>query len=164
MTTTQPQAQTDLLDEEWLSAPSRRSRLRGFLVVLLAAALVFLGGVEVQRRYGAAPASAPASGPPLLGGSLPAGPTGGGPQASTSGATGSADEAAVIGTVQSVQGDVWTVKDLGGTLHEVTVSSTVRIVRETSVAASDVETGATVDVAGTTDDDGRLAATTITLR
>jgi len=169
MTHTQAQTEpeTELLDEEWLSAPTRRSRLRSVLVVLLAAALVFLGGVEVQRRFGATPSGTDsATGPSLPGGGvLPSG-LAGGPQGTPPDASGSTgtDEAAVIGTLQSVKGDVWTIKDLGGTLHEVTVSSTVRIVRETSVAASDVETGATVDISGTTGDDGQVTATTITLR
>jgi hypothetical protein len=162
----------DLLDEEWLAAPTRRSRLRGVLVVLLAASLVFLAGVEVQRRFGDTSASSPsaatgafpAGGP---GGGLPSGfpdSGAGGTQPDTSGSSGTGDEAAVIGTVESVKGEVWTIKDLGGKLHEVTVTSTVRIVRESSVDAADVETGATVDIAGTTGDDGEVTATSITLR
>jgi hypothetical protein len=157
----------DLLDEEWLAAPTRRSRLRGVLVVLLAAALVFLAGVEVQRHFGATSSSDSAVAGAFPGGGLPTGfPAAGGPQgnqpdtSASSGSSGSGDDAAVIGTVESVKGDVWTIKDLGGTLHEVTVSSTVRIVRETSVDPAEVETGATVDVAGTTGDDGRVTALT----
>ena len=165
---TRTETHTDVLDEEWLCAPAHRSRLRAVLVALLAGSLVFLSGVEVQRRYGA-PSSATGSAttPSFPGGTLPTGLPGGGPQASqpdSSGSTGSGDQAAVIGTVQSVKGDMWTVKDLGGHLHKVTVSATVRIVRETSVAAADVETGATVDIAGTTGSDGEVTATTITLR
>ena len=170
MTHTQAQTEpeTELLDEEWLSAPTRRSRLRGVLVVSLTAALVFLGGVEVQRRFGATPSGTDsAAGPSLPGGGvLPTGLAGGGPQGTQPDASGSTgtDEAAVIGTLQSVKGDVWTIKDLGGTLHEVTVSGAVRIVRETGVEASEVETGATVDISGTTGDDGEVTATSITLR
>lgn len=163
-------ASSDLLDEEWLATPTRRSRLRGVLVVLLAASLVFLAGVEVQRQFGASSSDDSATTGAFPGGGLPTGfPAGGlpGTQPDTSGSTGSSgatDAAAVIGTVESVDGDVWTIKDLGGTLHKVTVSSTVRIVRETTVAASDVATGTTVDIAGTTGDDGKVTATTITLR
>jgi len=162
----------DLLDEEWLTAPTRRSRVRGVLMVLLAASLVFLAGVEVQRHFGvtsSSSSSAPSGALPggLPGGGLPSGfPSAGagGTQPNTSGSSSTADQAAVIGTVESVQGEVWTIKDLGGKVHKVTVSSTVRIVRETSVAAADVETGATVDIAGTTGSDGSVTATTITLR
>jgi hypothetical protein len=174
-TTTDPTADagsdssSDLLDEEWLAAPTRRSRLRGVLVVLLAAALVFLGGVEVQRHFGPASSSSDSGATGAFpGGGLPTGlPAAGGPQGTqsdASGSSGSTDEAAVIGTVESVKGEVWTIKDLGGTLHEVTVSSTVRIVRETSVDPAEVETGATVDISGTTGDDGKITAATITLR
>ena len=165
---TQTETHNDVLDEEWLSAPARRSRLRAVLVALLAGSLVFLAGVEVQRCYGA-PSSATGSAttPSFPGGTLPTGLPGGGPQVTqpdASASSGAGDHAAVIGTVQSVKGDVWTVKDLGGHLHKVTVSTTVRIVRETSVAAADVETGATVDIAGTTGSDGTITAATITLR
>jgi len=160
---------TDLLDEEWLVTPTHRSRLRAALVVLLAASLVFLAGVEVQRHFGSASsASTSAATGAFPGGGLPSGlPAAGGPQGTQPDASvspGAGDEAAVIGTVASVKGDVWTIKDLGGTLHEVTVSSTVRIVRESSVDPAEVETGATVDIAGTTGDDGQVTATTITLR
>ena len=41
-------------DDEWLAAPTRRSRWRSVLVLALAAALVFLAGVEVQKRFGTA--------------------------------------------------------------------------------------------------------------
>ena len=140
------------------------------LVVLLAAALVFLGGVEVQRHFGATSSSNDSAATGAFpGGGLPTGFPAGGPQGAqpdTSGSesSGSADEAAVIGTVESVDGDVWTIKDLGGNVHKVTVPSTVRIVRETSVDPAEVETGATVDIAGTSGDDGQVTATTITLR
>ena len=51
-TDTRPSTTSTLLDEEWLAAPRRRSRLRVLLAAALAAALCFLGGVEVQQRYG----------------------------------------------------------------------------------------------------------------
>src|SRR4051794_35883392 len=170
MTEAETQTPADLLDEEWLAAPSRRSRLRAALVVLLAAALVFLAGVEVQRRYGAASSAADSAATPSFPrGGLPTGFPGGGPQGiqsvpTASATSGSADQASVIGTVESVKGDVWTIKDLGGKVHKVTVDTTVRIVRETSVDAADVVAGATVDVTGTSGADGAVTATTITLR
>ena len=48
-----------VLDEEWLAAPRRRSRLRLALAATLAAALCFLGGVLVQQQLGTASASSP---------------------------------------------------------------------------------------------------------
>lgn len=168
MTSTTTDSPTDVLDEEWLAAPTRRSRLRIVLVVLLTASLVFLAGVEVQREYGAA-SSTPATAAFPGGGALGALPSGfpseaAGTQPQSTGSAGSAAETAVIGTVQSVKGDIWTIKDLGGTIHHVTVSDTVRVVRESAVDPTDVETGATVDVSGTTDGDGQVTATTITIR
>ncbi len=161
---------SDVLDEEWQAAPGRRSRVRVTLVLLLGASLVFLGGVEVQRHFGTTAATASAAPAGFPGGAglpsgFPAGAAGGaeGAQPDTGGSTGG-DEASVIGTVRSVKGDVWTIEDLGGTVHKVTVSDTVRIVRESSVDATDVEEGATVDIAGTTGEDGQVTATTITLR
>jgi hypothetical protein len=151
-----------VLDDAWLSAPAKRSRLRGALVVLLAAALVFLGGVEVQKRYGAAPAAAAPTGArpqfALGGGALPSGQTGGGQT------TGTTTQAAVIGTVVAVKNGVWTIKDLGGKTHKVVVGADVKIVKEQALTADQVPAGSTVDVSGSTDTQGQVTATTITVR
>jgi len=171
MTDTTTDHYADVLDEEWLAAPRRRSRLRSVLTGLLAASLVFLAGVEVQRELGAdsSTSSAAAGGFPDLaggGGQLPPGfPAAGGGQDTQPDSSGAGDEeTAVIGTVESVKGQVWTIRDLGGTVHEVTVSDSVRIVRESDVDPAEVATGATVDIAGTTGESGDVTATTITVR
>jgi hypothetical protein len=149
----------------------KRSRLRLVLIVALAAAVVFLAGVQVQKQYGVAGSDAAAAGPAGFTGGPPAGftPPGQTDQTDQTGQTDDVtatptDSAAVIGTVVSVQDGVWTVEDLGGTTHEITVDATVRIVQESALAADDVEDGATVDISGTTDDQGRVTATTITVR
>ena len=159
-----------VLDEEWLAAPRSRSRLRLVLAALLAASLCFLGGVLVQKHLGPSIAAAAPTGFPG-GATLPDGgqgfpgagelPGGG----STTAPDGADDdqEAAVVGTVVSIDGDVWTVEDLGGTKHRVQVSDDADIVRETELTADQVAVGDRVDISGT-DTDGQLTADDITLR
>jgi hypothetical protein len=149
----------DALEDAWLSDPPRRSRMRSVLVGVLAAALVFLAGVETQQRYGVGGASTSAAGP-ADGFTPPSGFPSGFPSGSASASTGTA---AVIGKVVEVHGDRWTVKDIGGTTHQVTITG-AKLVEEMSVEASAVKRGATVTVAGSTDDNGRITATTITVR
>jgi fibronectin-binding autotransporter adhesin len=167
---------TDLsLDDAWLAEPSKRSRSRWLLVGLLVAALVFLGGVTVQKQYGGAAASAAgapagmgagmgamrsgsgsAEGFPAMGGGAPGDTTSSSSSSSSAGSGGSAaatDTPAVIGTVTAAKGTAWTVTDLGGTAHSVTVPSGVR-----------VATGTTVSITGETDSSGAVTATAITIR
>lgn len=162
-----------VLDDEWLAAPRRRSRLRLGLAVALGAALCFLGGVLVQQQLGTTTTSTSAAGLPTgLGGSAPEGFPGGSlPDAGTvpgaadqgSGATGDDDATAVIGTVVAVHGDTWVVKDLGGTRHRVRLADETDVVRETDADPGDVRVGDDVDVSGT--DDGHLLdAEQVTLR
>jgi hypothetical protein len=163
----------DLFDEEWLSAAPRRSRARMLLLGGLVVAVSFLGGVQVQRHYGASDSAGTSSGglPAGMpdgfpaGGAFPGGTTGG--SATGSGQGGGAESSAdaqVIGTLVAVQGDTWTVKDLGGTKHTITVDAETRIVREEQVDPADVPTGATVDVSGAAGGSGDVTATTITIR
>jgi hypothetical protein len=155
------------LDDTWITETHRRSRVRWGLVGLLVAGLVFLGGVEVQQRWGAAAtggSGAPAgmTGAMPGGGSFPgaaAGGTAGGASssgASSSGSSGTSATAAapaVIGTVTAAQGTTWTVTDLGGTAHQVTVPAGLR-----------VKSGATVSITGEADASGVVTATAVTVR
>ncbi|MFN8193521.1 MAG: hypothetical protein U0R80_04465 [Nocardioidaceae bacterium] len=160
-------------DEEWLAAPRRRSRTRPVLVLALGASLVFLAGVEVQRHFGTAAASASASafpagampsGGPPSGMAMPSGAaaTSGG-QPSDAPATDTTAGAAgeVIGTVVAKHGSVWVVQDLGGTRHRVTVTGDTALVREQPLAAAEVRRGATVDI--TLGSDG-ASADSVTVR
>lgn len=163
-------------DDEWLAAPTRRSRWRSVLVLALAASLVFLAGVEVQKRFGTAsgdssalgglpagfPSGMPSGGFPS-GMAAPGGDTGadtGSDSGSGSGA-GAETRTEVIGTVIAKHGDVWVVKDLGGTKHRITVTEDTRFVRQSSLSASDVAAGATVDITTTSDDAGSAATVTV---
>jgi hypothetical protein len=165
------QSMTTDWDDAWLAEPVRRSRWRLVLAAALAASLVFLAGVEVQKAFGtstASAASAPAGGfPSGMPSGLPSGMAAPGGATSTDDGAGSSSsseattQTEVIGTVVARHGDVWVVEDLGGTRHRITVSDETRIVRESSLSASDVRTGATVDITTTSDDAGSAATVTV---
>lgn len=163
----------DVLDEEWLSAAPHRSRTRLVLLGALVLAAAFLGGVQVQRHFGAAsgsdstsagglPAGLPSGFP--AGGAFPGGATGDSATGSGQGGTEPSGESQVIGTLVAVKGDTWTIKDLGGTKHTITVDAETRIVREEQVDPADVSTGVTVDISGAAGSSGEVTATTITIR
>ncbi|GAB3246126.1 hypothetical protein [Nocardioides dilutus] len=165
-----------ILEEEWLAAPRRRSRLRTVLAGLLAASVCFLGGTLVQKHFGT-DSSAAAAGPAGLPEGLPEGfpgaggqlPGGGGVPTSADGpadatAEGAADDAgAVVGTVVGIDGEVWIVEDLGGERHEVLVTDDSDVVRETPLTRDQVAVGDRVDISGTRSD-GQLTAEDVTLR
>jgi hypothetical protein len=153
---------TDLTyDDAWLAEPRTRSRLRTGLVVVLLAAVVFLGGVQVQQHWGASASAAPAGMPSGMAGMRSA--MGGGPSSTGSSSTGTSSTGAsgagasatpaVIGTVTAADGAAWTVTDLGGTAHQVAVP-------EGLVVAA----GTTVSIAGEADDQGVVTATAVTVR
>ena len=154
------------LDDPWLAEPPKRSKLRLVLVILLAAAVVFYGGVEMQKRYGTG-SSAAATGlptrftPPDGAGQLPGGATG--DDSTDDQGTGSSDSSSVIGTVVSLKGNRLVVRDFGGTKHTIVLGSDVRVVLETTGSAEDVKRGSTVQVDGQADDEGQVTATTITV-
>lgn len=172
-----------LLDEEWLAAPQRRSRLRTLLVLLLGASLLFLAGTQAQRQFGPSSSAGTATAFSPPGGAAPSGfpggarPGGAGTGSGDSGTgasagagagagtgdVGSTSTSALIGTVVSIKGDRWTVKDLGGKTHVVRVPTGTQVVRETPVAANKVARGATVDISGSTTG-GSLSASAITVR
>lgn len=163
-TDTEP-VDADALDEAWLAAPRRRSRPRVAMVVALAVLLVFLGGVEVQKHWGASDAAAGGGRPTGL--SLPGGgsfPTGGlgGTQAQT-GSNAATATPAVIGRVVGIHGHTWIVQDLGGTKHTVTLTDRTTLTRSLKEATGPVRTGSSVTVQGTTHG-GTVAATAITVR
>ena len=58
-----------------------------------------------------------------------------------------------IGTVTAAKGTTWTVTDLGGTAHQVTVPKGLS-----------VATGTTVSITGTADASGAVTATAVTVR
>ncbi|MXG91150.1 hypothetical protein [Nocardioides flavescens] len=151
-------------DEAWLAEPPRRSRVRRLLVALLLASCVFCAGATVQQRWGSTTAALPAGGATGAAGAMGRMGQGGPPGAASTDteSTGSAsstttpsqdDAPAVIGTVTATDGTTWTVTDLGGTAHQVVVTADLR-----------VGAGTTVSVVGTTDAQGLVTATSVTVR
>jgi len=165
----------DVLDEEWLASTQGRSRLRSILLITLAASVVFLGGVLVQREFGSAGSSSAAAGP-LRGGlpeGIPQGMPGGGGLPSGMPVPGSGQggdqpaevaRTSIVGTVVAIDGDVWTVEDLGGTSHQVVVREAAKIVRETTVSAAGVELDSTVDITLSDDGSGSDTASDVVIR
>ena len=161
-----------MLDEEWLAAPVKRSRLRTVLVVTLAAAVCVLGGATIQQHFGESATAGAAAGPGgFPGGQLPAGlPEGGFPGGLSGTSDGDSESAAgadetesVIGELVEVRGEIWIVQDLGGKRHRIQVGDDTDVVRETRIQLTEVSEGDLVDVSGAADND-RLQATEVTLR
>ncbi|MGC4113037.1 MAG: hypothetical protein QM747_21990 [Nocardioides sp.] len=170
---TQTETEPDVLDEEWLAAPSRRSRARVGLLLLLAVLLVFLGGVEVQKRWGsdstsgtgAVPSGAFRGAPTTSGsGTFGSPPTGASDSSDSSGAAStSSTTPAVIGKVTGIHGRTWTVQDLGGKDHTVTVTAETTLTRPLARATGPIRPGSSVTVLGTTHGKA-VTATAITIR
>jgi hypothetical protein len=153
-----------MLEDAWLAEPRKRSRLRIGLVLLLAAALVFFAGVQVQKTYGAGTGSAAATGPQAGGFTPPSGAVFPGGAATDQSTGQNAGSTSVIGTVVSLKGTTLKVEDFGGKTHTISLGDRVRIVVEKQGRTSDVRAGSTVQVAGRTDAQGAVTATTITIR
>jgi Domain of unknown function (DUF5666) len=174
----------DELDAEF--APQPRRRL-GKLTVLLAALLVagggFLAGVQVQKHQpvaSAASAFAAAAARRGTGAGAGAGGfggfggtgtgaggtrTGAGGGTGTGGGTGGSGTStgpAVIGQIVSITGDTVIVKNLGGKMITVKLSSDTTVTQ--SSTASALKAGQTVTVSGTTGADGTVTATTVGAR
>jgi hypothetical protein len=164
--------ETNTIDEAWLAAPTKRSRLSLTLAVLLAAAVCFLGGSLTQRHFGAEPVAA--DGTAGVGG-LPAGVPEGFPGGGFPGSGAGAEEGepaapadedssdSVIGTVVEIRDGVWVVEDLGGERHEVAVAEDTSVTRETSITTGEITSGDRVQITGTTLDD-QLHADQVTQR
>jgi hypothetical protein len=171
--TSEQDLETEVLEPDWLAAPSRRSRSRAVLLVLLAVLLIFLGGVEVQKRWGAAGSASTSTGLGGLptGGSFPSGGLGditagsGAPTQSDDGSDSpsAATTPSVIGTLTRIHSHTWTVKDLGGKSHTVKVSGKTTLTRPITDVSAPIHTGSSVTVTGTTH--GRtVVATAVTVR
>jgi hypothetical protein len=157
--------ETEVFEPDWLAAPTQRSRGRVVLLVTLAVLLVFLGGVEVQQRWGAAASSStsgPRTFPPGGSGNVTSGS--GTPTQSDDGSSPSTSTTpAVIGTLIRIHGHTWTVKDLGGRTHTVEVDRKTTLTRPITDSSTPIRTGSSVTVTGTSH--GRTVdATAVTVR
>jgi hypothetical protein len=150
-------------DAEFAEVPPKGHvpALTKLLIVGIALALSFAGGVLVQKQHDAGLTS-----------TVPAFPGGaGGISAllSGAGATGSGSSAAasgpvLVGTVVSVSGGHITVKDFGGASHAVLTSATTGLATTGAAWSTSLPPGTTVSIEGTKAQDGTVTATTITRR
>lgn len=157
--------------DDFLPAPRRGLRLPTLIMVLvLAMAIAFGGGVLVQKHHDRHLTSASASLPGLGSGALPnlgAGgvPDFGGQGGSTGGGSSSSDTSSskpvVIGKVVSVDGTTLTVRDLGGKTHLVRTNKNTKITVTGDVTG--LHPGVTVSVVGTASGT-TVTATSITAR
>ncbi len=173
----------ELVDALHVAPPSRRSLLATrVLGALLLVAVGAVAGIWWQGRdSGTTVGGFPSMAPGGLPSGFPSGMAMPGQQGGTgtgsingasgtsagssgSGASGSSSAPAVVGTVVKVDGDVITVKDLGGTLHEVRTTDATKVTVTDTVAVDDLAAGQTVAVAGTKADDGSVDATSVTTR
>ena len=161
-------------DDEYGPAPAAQRRIplmTGLLVLGVALALSFTGGVLVQKHHDASttsvtagPGAFPAGGfPGGAGAVIPNGTAPTGPSASGD-STATTSGPVVIGTVVGVKGKTMTVKDLGGKQHVVHLTATTTATRTTDDPVDALTAGTTVLVEGTTNADGSVGATAITTR
>ena len=167
-------------DDDFLpQQPKRVPRLTVALVGVLVLGFGLLGGIWVQKSFGA---QSSASGFPggaagfpggsgMPGGSgLPGGsgmPGGGrsgnggtGGSGTGTADTGTTDAPAVVGTVASVSSDQLSVEDFGGTKHEVTLTEKTTLTAP--LGHRELKSGDTVSVVGTTSGT-TITATAITV-
>ena len=160
----------DGLSAELAAAAPRRWWNKGTIGLGVAALLLggFLGGVQAQKQWG--PAAATAVGgtgggtrgggfPGGLGASgAPGGGFGGQPQATAAQAASSGTE----GKVKLVNGKTIYVETADGTVVTVRTDGTTTVSTASEGELSDVKAGQSVTVQGTTAADGSVTATTVT--
>jgi hypothetical protein len=157
----------DGLAAELAKAAPRRWWNRGTLVLGALALLLggFLGGVQVQKSYGATATA---------GSNRPAGFTGqnrgtggypgfaGGQAPGGAAPTASAAAAGTAGTVKLVDGNTIYVQTADGTVVTVKTNGKTTVRTASKGALKDVKAGQTVTVTGGADADGTVTATAVT--
>jgi len=164
----------------------RPSRATIVLIAGIIAALAFLGGSVVQKKYGATSTSGQAAGLPSgfgaraaggygnFGGGFPGAPAGGtaaggaaagGAAGGTTGGTTTAAATPVaVGTVTKISGSSLTLKNLGGKTVKVTIPEGASITLVAGKKLTTLKAGVTVSVAGKVATDGSVTATSVTVR
>jgi hypothetical protein len=146
----------------------RRKRLPALtlaLVVLVAAAAAFIGGVEVQKHFGKS--SATSSGIPssiaaaFAGGSFPGAASGGSGAGSFPGGFGGGN--ATTGTVTLVKGSTLYVTNAAGNTVLVETSARSRVTKSVSGSVKTIHPGDSVTVVGSQNKDGSVTARQVTI-
>ena len=168
-----PEGWDDQFPEDEFDEPTPRSRLpliTKALAAVLVCGLFFTAGSFAQKHFGPSTGTTVAGIPDFAAGGFPsggfpgAGQAAGAPSGADSGTTTRATGPAVIGKVTKVDGDTITVEDFGGTTHLVKTDTSTKIVEENTLPLDDLNTGSSVTVTGSTDDDGTINATRVTAR
>jgi hypothetical protein len=148
-------------------AARRRRRLplvTAALAVGVIAAAAFIGGVEIQKHYGGSSGTGTAGGTGAFAAARSRAAAGG---TSTGAARGGFGAAAGVtaGTVTVIKGKTLYVTDTSGNTVKVTTSAASRVTKTVSstVALSSIKPGSTVVVQGTTQKNGNIAASSISL-
>lgn len=163
----EPADDRDGLAAELAAAAPRRWWNRGTLVLGVIALVLagFLGGLQVQKHFGAAPASSAQNGRPTgfpggFGGpgrgGLPSGAPDGAP------ATGGTAAAGTNGTVKLVDGTTIYVQTPDGSVVTVKTGKDTAVRTATQGTVKDVKAGDSVSVQGAADASGTVTATTVT--
>jgi len=129
------------------------------LAVALVGAGAFIGGAEAQKHLGSSPSSSASSG---TGGAAAAGFAGrfrGGGATTGAGAAGGG----TVGTVTAIKGSTLYVTDTSGNTVKVTTSAASQVSKTVSGTVKDVLPGNTVVIRGTTQKNGTIAASSISL-
>ena len=153
----------DGLSERLASSAPRRWRTRTTVVLTSLLILVggFVGGLEVQKHWGAGGSTAASQtglGAPGAGfgsGALPSG-------APVTGATTGSTTGATTGTVKLVDGDTVYITTSDGRTITVKTSGSTTVQTATGGSLGDLTSGSTVTVQGKTGSDGSISASTIT--
>jgi hypothetical protein len=162
----------DGLATELAKAAPRTWWNRGTLVLGALALLLggFLGGVQVQKNWGATAATASNGRAGVngqnrgtgAGGYFPGFANGGGQRAGATPTASAAAAAGTTGTVQLVDGDTIYLKTADGTVVTVKTSGKTAVRTSAKGTLKDVRSGDTITVQGTPDAAGNVAATTVT--
>ena len=139
-----------------LAAVPKKAKVPGptlYLTAAVVALVGFLGGIQADKTWGSTSSSS---------GALPSGArTGLGTRPGGSG-FGTAGGAATTGTVQKIVGNTIYLKTASGTTVKVTTGGSTKVSVAKTAKASDLKSGTTVVVQGSTGSDGTITATTVT--
>jgi Domain of unknown function (DUF5666) len=156
------------------------------LIALIAAAVAFGGGVLVQKHYGTSTPATAAGAFPGAGlrsggaggfsgefggfggqaggfGQAGAGQAGAGQAAAGPGASSASSTPVVVGTITKISGSTLTVKNFAGKSVQVTIPEGASITLIAGASLTSLKTGNSVSVAGTTNSDGSIKASTVTV-
>lgn len=161
---TEPYGQPEPFDPTAIPAPPMRARpqsMRRYLPIagaLVLAAVAFGGGFAVANAVAPKAATAPGPNGQGFGGQFFGPGASGRPRTGAGGFGGGA-----TGTVGSVSADQMTITTAAGGQRIVLLTPTTAVTQVTSAtkAISDISSGATVTVVGTTNPDGSVTATSI---